>query len=338
MVESILSGDGVRCMYIVGENPLLTEPNLAHAREAIAKLDFLVVQDIFMHETAELADVVLPAASFAEKEGTFTNSERRVQRVRQVIPPVGQARADWEIVQDVARRTARKAGMTSYGFEHGSAASVFDELASLTPIMAGLSHQRLDEQGGIQWPCPSEDHPGTARLYDESFPRGLGKFIPVRQLPPSEEAPDERYPLILNTGRVLYHWHGGTITRRVEGLVDSWPELRVAIHPNDAARMEIVDGEAVWVASRRGRLEGVSFVTEDVAEGSIFVPFVRLADSAANWLTNNVYDEVARIPEYKVCAVAVERAAEPSEWRHGERANRLVNGAGSAGSVGSTGR
>ena len=316
MVESMLGDDGVRCMYIVGENPLLTEPNLAHAREAIAKLDFLVVQDIFMHETAELADVVLPAASFAEKEGTFTNSERRVQRVRQVIAPVGQSRADWEIVQDVARRTARRLGMPGTGFEHGSAASVFDELASLTPIMAGLSHRRLDAEGGIQWPCPSEEHPGTARLYDESFPRGLGKFIPVRQLPPSEESPDERYPLILNTGRVLYHWHGGTMTRRVDGLVDSWPELRVAIHPNDAARMEIVDGEAVWVASRRGRLEGVSFVTDDVAEGSIFVPFVRLADSAANWLTNNVYDEVARIPEYKVCAVAVERAAAPSEWRH----------------------
>ncbi len=316
MVESMLSDDGVACMYIVGENPLLTEPNLAHAHEAIEKLDFLVVQDIFMHETAELADVVLPAASFAEKEGTFTNSERRVQRVRQVIPPVGQSRADWEIVQDVARRTAQRLGQSALGFEHGSAASVFDELAALTPIMAGLSHRRLNEQGGIQWPCPSEDHPGTPRLYDESFPRGLGKFIPVRQLPPSEEAPDDRYPLILNTGRVLYHWHGGTITRRVDGLVDSWPELRVAIHPNDAARMEIVDDEAVWVASRRGRLEGVSFVTDDVAEGSIFVPFVRLADSAANWLTNNAYDEVARIPEYKVCAVAVERAAEPSEWRH----------------------
>ena len=138
----------------------------------------------------------------------------------------------------------------------------------------------------------------------------------MRQLPPSEEAPDERYPLILNTGRVLYHWHGGTITRRVEGLVDSWPELRVAIHPNDAARLEIANGDSVWVASRRGRLEGVSFVTDDVAEGSIFVPFVRLAESAVNWLTNNVYDEVARIPEYKVCAVAVERAADPSEWKH----------------------
>ncbi len=318
MVESILADDGLRCMYIVGENPLLTEPNLAHAREAFARLDFLVVQDIFLHETAELADVVLPAASFAEKEGTFTNSERRVQRVRQVIPPVGQSRADWEIVQDLARRTSRRLGMPGDGFEHGSAASVFDELASLTPIMAGLSHRRLDEEGGIQWPCPTPEHSGTPRLYDESFPRGLGKFIPVRQLPPSAEAPDERYPLILNTGRVLYHWHGGTMTRRVDGLVDSWPELRVAIHPGDAARLEIVDGDVVWVASRRGRLEGVGFITEDVAEGSVFVPFVRLAESAANWLTNNVYDEVARIPEYKVCAVAVERAGDPSEWRHSD--------------------
>ena len=320
MVERILQpdadADSVRCMYIVGENPLLTEPNLAHARAALERLDFLVVQDIFMHETAELADVVLPAASFAEKDGTFTNSERRVQRVRQVIPPVGQSRADWEIVQDIARRTAQRLGLSPAGFAHRSAASVFDELASLTPILSGLSHARLDAEGGIQWPCPDADHPGTARLYDQSFPRGLGKFIPVRQLPPSAEAPDQRYPLILNTGRVLYHWHGGTITRRVDGLVDSWPELRVAIHPHDATRLEIVDGEAVWVASRRGRLEGVSFVTEDVAEGSIFVPFVRLADSAANWLTNNAYDDVARIPEYKVCAVAVERAVEPSEWRH----------------------
>ena len=179
MVESILSGDGgVRCMYIVGENPLLTEPNLAHAREAFTKLDFLVVQDIFLHETAELADVVLPAASFAEKEGTFTNSERRVQRVRQVIPPVGQSRADWEIVQEIARRTAHRLGISAHGFEHGSAASVFDELASLTTIMAGLSHRRLDDEGGIQWPCPTPDHPGTARLYDESFPRGLGNSFP----------------------------------------------------------------------------------------------------------------------------------------------------------------
>ena len=318
MVESILSGapdERVRCMYIVGENPLLTEPNLAHAREAFERLDFLVVQDIFMHETAELADVVLPAASFAEKEGTFTNSERRVQRVRQVIEPVGQARPDWETVQDLALRVASRLGLSVAGFDHPTASSVFDEMASLTPMLGGLSHARLDAEGGIQWPCPDAGHPGTPRLYGEDFPRGKGKFIPVRQTAPSEEAPDERYPFVLNTGRVLYHWHGGTMTRRVEGLVDSWPELRVAIHPQDAARIEIESGEAVQVASRRGRLEGVAFVTDDVAAGSIFVPFVRLQQSAANWLTNNVFDEQARIPEYKVCAVAVERVADAKEWR-----------------------
>ncbi len=326
MVQSILSGapdERVRCMYIVGENPLLTEPNLAHAREAFERLDFLVVQDIFMHETAELADVVLPAASFAEKEGTFTNSERRVQRVRQVIEPVGQTRPDWEIVQDLGLRVASRLGLSVAGFDHPTASSVFDEMASLTPMLGGLSHARLDAEGGIQWPCPDATHPGTPRLYGEDFPRGKGKFIPVRQTAPSEEAPDERYPFVLNTGRVLYHWHGGTITRRVDGLVDSWPELRVAIHPQDAARIEIESGEAVQVASRRGRLEGVAFVTDDVAAGSIFVPFVRLQESAANWLTNNVFDEQARIPEYKVCAVAVERVADAKEWRRdGKRGKR----------------
>lgn len=314
MVESILE-NGIRCMYVVGENPLLTEPNLAHAREAFERLDFLVVQDIFLHETAELADVVLPAASFAEKEGTFTNSERRVQRVRQVIEPIGGARADWEIVQEIAARTARRLGQTAAGFAHNSAASVFAEMASLTPILGGLSHARLDAEGGIQWPCPDPEHPGTARLYGEDFPRGKGRFIPVRQTAPSEETPDERYPFVLNTGRVLYHWHGGTITRRVEGLVDSWPELRVAIHPQDAARIEIQSGESVQVASRRGRIEGVAFITEDVAVGSIFVPFVRLQKSAANWLTHNVYDAEARIPEYKVCAVSIERTAAARERR-----------------------
>ena len=307
-------------MYVVGENPALTDPNLAHATEALQRLDFLVVQDIFMHETGEIADVVLPAASFAEKEGTFTNSERRVQRVRQVIPPVGGSRADWEIVQEIAQRTAARLGVAAVGFDHTSAASVFDEMASLTPMIGGLSHARLDREGGIQWPCPTPDHAGTPRLYEKAFPRGQGRFVPVRQSAPSEEAPDERYPFILNTGRVLYHWHGGTLTRRVEGLQASFPELRVMLNPQDAARLEVADGEALEVASRRGRLEGVAFVTEDVAPGSVFVPFVKLKESAANWLTNNVYDPVARIPEFKVCAVRVERAGDPQEWgRKGRR-------------------
>ena len=324
IVEAVPTG-AIRCMYIVGENPLLSEPNLAHAQAALEKLDFLVVQDIFLHETAAIADVVLPAASFAEKEGTFTNSERRVQRVRRVIPPIGESRADWEIVQELAQRTARRLGVPVRGFDHPSAASVFDEMASLTPIIAGLSHDRLDREGGIQWPCPSVDHPGTPRLFESDFPRGKGLFIAVEQTPPSAEEPDDRYPFLLNTGRVLYHWHGGTMTRRVEGLEESFPELRVAIHPGDAARLEIATGEAVWVASRRGKLEGVAFVTEDVTEGSIFIPFLKLRESAANWLTNNVYDPTARIPEYKVCAVSVERAGAPQEWRRpagGRKARR----------------
>jgi formate dehydrogenase alpha subunit len=321
MVESILD-DVIRCMYVVGENPMLTEPNLSHAGKAMAALDFLVVQDIFMHETAELADVVLPAASFAEKEGTFTNSERRVQRVRQVVAPVGESRADWVIVQQLAQRVAVRLGVETTGFDHTAAASVFDEMASVTPILAGLSHGRLDREGGIQWPCPCPDHPGTPRMYDETFPRGKGRFIAVEQSAPSAEQPDDRYPFVLNTGRVLYHWHGGTMTRRAEGLVESFPELRVAIHPSDVARLELVDGEAVQVRSRRGQLEGVVFATEDVAAGSIFVPFVRLQESAANWLTNNVYDATSRIPEFKVCAVSLDRPGDPREWRHSDGRRR----------------
>ena len=318
MVEAIAQGD-IRCMYIVGENPALTDPNLAHATELLRSLDFLVVQDLFMHETAEIADVVLPAASFAEKEGTFTNSERRVQRVRKLVEPPGAARADWEIVQDLAARVAARLGDGSPvrdlgGFDHPSAASIFDEFASLTPTLGGLSHARLDAEGGIQWPCPSPGHPGTARLYADDFPRGRGRFVPVRQTAPADEQPDDRYPLILNTGRVLYHWHGGTLTRRVEGLEASFPELRVAVNPADAAAREIADGEAVQVRSRRGRLEGVAFVTEDVAPGALFVPFVRLRESAANWLTNSVYEEASRIPEFKVCTVALEPAIDPREW------------------------
>jgi predicted molibdopterin-dependent oxidoreductase YjgC len=324
MVESIMDGV-IRCMYVVGENPMLTEPNLAHAGEALAKLDFLVVQDIFMHETAELADVVLPAASFAEKEGTFTNSERRVQRVRQVVAPVGESRPDWVIVQQLAQQVADRLSIELAGFGHPDAASVFDEMASLTPILGGLSHERLDREGGIQWPCPSPDHPGTAQMYGEEFPRGKARFIAVEQSAPSAEQPDDRYPFVLNTGRVLYHWHGGTMTRHVDGLLESFPELRVAIHPSDVARLELVDGEAVQVRSRRGQLEGVVFATEDVTAGSIFVPFVRLKESAANWLTNNVYDATSRIPEFKVCAVSLERPGDPQEWRHGggrRRGNR----------------
>ncbi|MEP7215642.1 MAG: formate dehydrogenase subunit alpha [Anaerolineaceae bacterium] len=309
MIERIALGD-IRAMYIVGENPLLSEPNVHHATELIQSLDFLVVQDLFMHETAQLADVVLPACSFAEKDGTFTNSERRVQRVRRAIAPVGESRPDWEIIAELGRRMAPAVGVDSRQFSYTNSSQVFDEMATLTPFLRGLSHDRLDRDGGIQWPCPTPDHPGTPFLYGESFPRGLGKFVPVRQSVAAGELPDAEYPLTLNTGRVLYHWHGGTITRRVEGLMESLSELPIAIHPSDAAAAGIADSDPVVLFSRRGRGSGVAVTTDSVQPGSVFVPFVKLGESAANFLTNNVYDDVSRIPEYKVCAARIEKRRE----------------------------
>ena len=306
MIERILAGE-IRAMYIVGENPLLSEPNLHHATMAIQALDFLVVQDIFLHETAALADVVLPACSFAEKDGTFTNSERRVQRVRPAIAVVGESRPDWEIICDLARRMAPGAGVARGQFEYASAAGVFDELARLTPFLRGLSHERLDREGGLQWPCPTPGHPGSPVLYAESFPRGRGLFVPVRQGSFADETPDADYPLILNTGRILYHWHGGTLTRRVRGLLERVDTVPVAIHPDDAAPAAISGGDDVTVYSRRGRLRGAAVVTDAVRPGSVFVPFVKLNESAANFLTNNAYDPQSRIPEYKVCAVRIEK-------------------------------
>ncbi|NJD64277.1 MAG: formate dehydrogenase subunit alpha [Chloroflexi bacterium] len=309
MVEQIASGT-IRAMYIVGENPLLSEPNLHHATDLIRALDFLVVQDLFLHETAELADVVLPACSFAEKDGTFTNSERRIQRVRRAIAPVGLARPDWEILCDVARRMAPGAGVDPAQFAYGSASEVFDEFARLMPQIRGINYERLEGEGGIQWPCPSPDHPGTRYLYADSFPRGLARFVPVRQRAVAEETPDDEYPLVLNTGRVLYHWHGGTITRRVAGLMEQVDTVPVAVHPADAAVAGIQEGDPVLVFSRRGRMGGKAVVTDAVQPGNLFVPFVKLQDSAANFLTNNVYDEVSRIPEYKVCAAKIEKKRE----------------------------
>jgi predicted molibdopterin-dependent oxidoreductase YjgC len=307
MVEGCLTGD-TRAMYVVGENPLLSEPDLHHAEKAIGQLDFLIVQDLFMHETAERAHVFLPAAAFAEKDGTFTNSERRVQRVRAAIPPPGHARPDWWITAELAKRVAGRVGIVvGRQFDYAGAAQIFDEMARLTPFLGGLSHARLDREGGLQWPCPTSDHPGTRYLYAESFPRGRARFIPARQIEEAAELPDAEYPFVLNTGRLLYHWHGGTLTRRVEGLVELAPRLEIAIHPSDARRIGVDTGGRLRVESRRGELTGHAHVTEAVRPGAIFIPFVKLADSAANFLTNSASDPVSKIPEYKVCAVRLER-------------------------------
>ena len=267
MVEGCLTGE-IRAMYVVGENPLLSEPDLHHAEKAIGQLDFLVVQDLFLHETAERAHVFLPAAAFAEKEGTFTNSERRVQRVRKALEPPGQARPDWWIAAELAKRVAappraRRARPVRLRERRGD----LRRDGELTPFLAGMSHARLDREGGLQWPCPGPDHPGTRFLYGESFPLGKARFVPAIQTVEAAELPDPDYPFVLNTGRLLYHWHGGTITRRVEGLLELAPRLEVAVHPSDARRLGIDTGSRIRVGSRRGELTGYARVTEAVRAG-----------------------------------------------------------------------
>ncbi len=311
MIRAIEAG-GITAMYVVGENPLLSEPDLHHAEQSFERLEFLVAQDLFMNETAALADVFLPASSFAEKDGTFTNSERRVQRIRAGISPAGRSRPDWQITCEIAKRALEKIGRESTGFDFTSPSQIFDEIASIWPNVAGISYERLDQDGGIQWPCTTSDDPGTRFMYEREFPRGKGLFVPVRQGPRADELPDRRYSLILNTGRVLYHWHGGTMTTHVDGLLELAPELEVSMNPADAGRFDIQDGERVRVRSRRGELEAVARLTDSMSVGEVFVPFVKLQESAANFLTNSAYDPDSKIPEFKVCAVRVEKLGEVS--------------------------
>jgi predicted molibdopterin-dependent oxidoreductase YjgC len=299
------AGQGViKAYYVMGENPLMSEPNLRHAREVMEKLEFVLVQDIFLNETGEYADVILPAASFAEKDGTFTNSDRRVQRVRKAIPPPGEARTDWEIICDLARRVEAKLGRShSVGFDYTHPAEIWEEMAQLTPPFQGISYERIDREGGVHWPCPDPDHPGSPYLFSDTFPRGRGRFTPL-QYRPSAELPDAEYPFILSTGRVLYHWHGGTMTRRSK-LNEIYPEPTVEIHPRDAERLGIRSGNRVRVRSRRGAITVKALVTGRSPAGTVFIPF-HFAEAAANELTLDARDPLAKIPDYKVCAVALE--------------------------------
>jgi len=295
MTNAILRGE-VKVLYVMGENPLLSDPDIRHLREALEKVDFLVVQDIFLTETARYADVVLPAASFAEKEGTFTNTDRRVQRVRKAVEPPGEAREDSWIIAQVASRL---------GYDMGdvSAPAVMEEIASLTPSYAGINYRRLEELGELRWPCPSPDHPGTPILHVDKFTRGKGRFSPVEYKPPAEE-PDPEYPLVLTTGRLLTHYHTGSMTRRVKPLNELVPENRVWINPADAERLGVAADQEVAVESRRGAIKVKARITEKVPPGVVFIPF-HFGESPANALTNPALDPVAKIPEYKVAAVRV---------------------------------
>lgn len=293
----------IKAIYLVGENPALSDADAGHVREAMKKLDFLVAQDIFLSETAQLADVVLPGASFAEKDGTFTNTERRVQRVRQVIAPAGDSRPDWWITCQIARRMGGK------GFDFTHPSQIMEEIARLTPSYGGINYQRL-EAGGLQWPCPTPEHPGTPILHSKQFTRGRGRFVPL-EYKPSKELPDDEYPLVLTTERSLVHFHTGTMTRKVKGLNVFLGEGLVDINPEDASALGIADGEAVKVISRRGEVVAKAKVTGVSPAGVVAMNF-HFAESPANVLTNPALDPVAKIPELKVCAVRIEKRGEPA--------------------------
>jgi formate dehydrogenase alpha subunit len=302
----------VRCLYVIGEDPMVSDPDLNHVRHALRQTEFLVVQDLFLSETGQFADVIFPAASFAEKEGTFTNTERRVQRVRKALDPPGEAKDDaWIIIELAKRMIARGAATPTKdaaqgGWNYGSAADMMAEVNALTPIYAGITYQRLEEGAQLQWPVPGEDDPGTPILHVGKFSRGLGRFVAPEHVPP-DELPDDEYPLVLTTGRVIYHWHGGEMTRRARNLEAMYPEALVEIHPQDAQKEGIGDGKLMKVASRRGEIVAKAEVTDRVAPGLVFSTF-HFPESAANFLTNPAVDPQAKIPEFKVCAVRVEAA------------------------------
>ncbi len=290
----------VKALYVIGEDPVLSDPDSSHVQEGLKKLEILVVQDIFLSETAKLADVVLPGVSFAEKEGTFTNTERRVQRVRKAIDPRGEARTDWQIICDLSTKMG-------YDMSYKDSESIMEEIAKLTPSYGGISYNRL-ENGGLQWPCPTRDHPGTKYLHKGRFTRGLGKFHTV-SYQTSPELPDEQYPFILTTGRILYHFHTGNMSRRSDGLNLIYPEGTVEISPQDAEQLNCRNGDIVEVSSRRGKVKIKVEVSDRSAPKEVFMTF-HFKESAVNFLTLDELDPIAKIPEYKVCAVNINKLEE----------------------------
>ena len=289
------AGERVKFMFVMGENPLMSDPDTNHVRKQLAKLDFLVVSELFMSETAESADIVLPAASYAEKDGTYTATDRRVQRLHKAIEPIGDAKPDWWILSQLSTRLG-------YAMKYSHPSDIMDEIAKMTPIYRGISYGRL-EGDGLRWPVPSPEHPGTTILHVEKFTRGLGRFHVVEHRPPAEE-PDAEYPLILTTGRILFHWHTGTMTRRSQTLIDQINEAFVEINETDAERIGVSDNDVVRVTSRRGEITLRARVINGIREGVVFIPF-HFVESPANVLTNNAVDAESKIPEFKACAVRV---------------------------------
>jgi len=310
MIPGILDGK-IKALYIMGEDPLMSDPDTNHIRRCLDTCDFIVLQDIFPTETEPYADVLLPAASFAEKSGTFTNTERRIQLVRKAVESPGDARQDWQIITDLAQRLLsegeRKISDTEYsGWDYASPEEIMKEIAALTPSYTGVSHARLERGETFQWPVKDATHPGTPILHVGQFTRGLGMFMPVEHVEPAE-LPDEEYPYLLSTGRVLYHWHGGEMSRRSQGLLEIYSKPLIEINEDDAVRLGLNGNNRVRVSSRRGSIEAEAWVTDRVPPGVVYANF-HFPEASANELTLAALDPVAKIPEFKVCAVKVEAA------------------------------
>ena len=298
MLPAILDGR-VKALVVLAENPMVSDPDSLHVEKALKALDFLLVIDIFQTPTTELAHVVLPGVSFAEKDGTFTNTERRVQMVRKAIEPLGDARPDWQIIQDLSNRVG-------YPMDYDSPRAIQEEIAELTPSYGGIRYERLQGEG-LQWPCPDPEHGGTMFLHQGRFARGKGLFHAIEYKPPAEPADDE-YPFQLTTGRVYAHFHTGTMTRNSPSLDREITECFLEMNPKDAAGLGLADGGVAVLESRRGSVSTRVKLTSSVREGTVFMPF-HFLESRANILTNPAFDPIAKIPEYKVCAVKLRKAA-----------------------------
>jgi formate dehydrogenase alpha subunit len=289
----------LKALYVIGENPLVSDPDLNHCEKSLKNLDLLVVQDIFLTETAQLADVVLPSSCFAEKDGTFSNTDRRVHLVRKAVDPPGQAWDDWKITSEIATRMG-------YEMKYENARQIMEEISKVTPSYGGITYDRIAYEG-IHWPAPTAEHPGTPILHREQFTKGKGTFHAIDYIPPAESA-DADYPMHLTTGRLLYQYHTGTMTMKSDGLNEIAPECFVEISPQDARQYEVADGDVVEIASRRGSIRAVIKVSKMAVSGTVFIPF-HYAAAAANRLTNAALDPISGIPEYKVCAVKLSKAA-----------------------------
>ena len=302
-IMNSIEEDKIKFLYIMGENPMISDPDLNHIKKALNHLDFLVVQDIFLTETAEYANVVLPASSFAEKDGTFTNTERRVQRVRKAINPVGNSKPDWVIIMEL---------MNKLGYEknYSHPREIMEEIALLTPQYGGINYDRLEESS-LQWPCPTLDHPGTKYLHKDNFAKGKATFVPSDYIRSYEENSEE-YPYVLINGRILYHYHSRTMTGKVDGLNEKAPSSYIEINPITANKLGIVDNEKLKISSKRGEIITTAKITDIIEEDIFFMPF-HFADGAANYLTNNTLDSISKIPDLKVCAINVQKVTESEE-------------------------